>query len=118
MKKSGLIKGSTIGVNVYSLNGYIAQLCIRCIESETQDVLDYIYRLKIEKANILCWECAGHYNVLTWMHLKDPIKLHMVKYMVQQHPSVIEVNASIFTEFTKYYNIKICGQELGKREHG
>jgi hypothetical protein len=87
--------------------------CIRSIESETQEVLDYIYGLKLEKANILCWEVIGHYNILTWIHLREPIKLHAIKYMVQQHPSVIEVNASILTEFTRVYNIKLGESQFG-----
>jgi DNA-binding Lrp family transcriptional regulator len=100
MKKAGLIKGSTVKVNVYNLKGYIAQLCIRSVESETQAVINYIYSLKMENANILCWECAGHYNILSWLYLKEPIKLHAIKYLVQQHPSIIEVNTSIFTEYS------------------
>jgi Lrp/AsnC family transcriptional regulator, regulator for asnA, asnC and gidA len=116
MKESGLINGTTVEVDVYKLDGYIAQLCIRSIESKTQEVLDYIYRLRLEKANILCWECAGHYNILTWIYLKEPIKLHIIKHMVQQHSSVIEVNASIFTEFTKLYNLKLGEHQLGVRD--
>ncbi len=116
MKKAGLIKGSTVDVDEYKLKGYIAQLCIRSVESETKKVLDYIYGLKLEKASILCWECAGHYNILSWIRLREPIKLHKIKYMIQQHPSIIEVNASIFTEFTKLYNINL--DNLGSHRNG
>lgn len=108
MKMSGLIIGTTARLNWYALGGYITQLCVRTIESDTDSVIKYINSLKVEKATIFCWEVIGHYNILAWLFLKDPMKIHIAKQMVQQHPSVLEANVMIFKDFKNHTkNIKL-----------
>jgi len=104
MKKTGLVRGSMINVNFHKLGGIITQMGIKTINSQTKQVVDYIYKLKLTNALIYCWECTGHYNILCWIFLKDPIELHAVKYMIQNHPAVVEVNASIITEMSEHYD--------------
>jgi Lrp/AsnC family transcriptional regulator for asnA, asnC and gidA len=104
MKKLGLIRGSMINVNFHKLGGIITQMGIKTINSQTKQVVDYIYKLKLTNALIYCWDCIGHYNILCWIFLKDPIELHAVKYMIQKHPAVVEVNASKITEMFTHYD--------------
>lgn len=103
MEKAGLIKGSMITLNLYKIGSYITQMGIKTINSQTKKVVDYIHKLKLQNAEIYCWESMGHYNIFCWIFIKDPIKLHMIKHMIQQHPAVIEVNASILTEINFHY---------------
>ncbi len=104
MKKTGLVKGSTVNVNFYKLGGVITQMGIKTVNSLARQVVDYIYGLKLTNALIYCWESVGHYNIFCWIFLKNPLDLNAVKYMIQKHPAVIEVNASIINEMSSHYD--------------
>jgi DNA-binding Lrp family transcriptional regulator len=107
MKRSGLIRGSTVIVDWFKLGAHITQLCVRTIESETENVVEYINGLEVENGLVSCWEVFGHYNILAWIWLMDPLKLHLLKQMVQRHPGVIEVNISIFSNLTHLYESNV-----------
>lgn len=103
MEKAGLIKGSMIIPNFNKMGSYITQMGIKTIIPQTRKVVDYIRELKLDNAAIYCWESMGHYNIFCWIFIKDPMKLHTIKQIIQQHPAVIEVNASIITELSWHY---------------
>ncbi len=114
MKKSGLIRGSTAKVDFYKLGAQITQLCIRTIASETDSVIDYVNGLEVENGKISCWEVIGHYNILAWIWLLDPLKLHILKQIVQKHPGVVEANICIFSDFTSYEReVELRLQDMG-----
>jgi Lrp/AsnC family leucine-responsive transcriptional regulator len=99
LKRYGIITGFAAAPTINAFGKYITQLCIRTKESDTKRVIDFIYGLKLENARIRCWECIGHYNILSWIHLQETIDLHAITYVVRQNPSVIEVRAVVLTEF-------------------
>ncbi len=104
MEEAGLIKGSMIIPNFNKTGTYITQMGIKTINPQTRQVVEYIRELKLPNAAIYCWEGMGHYNIFCWIFIKDPIKMHTIKHMIQQHPAVIEVNASLITELNWHYN--------------
>jgi Lrp/AsnC family transcriptional regulator, regulator for asnA, asnC and gidA len=104
MKKVGLIKGSVVHMDFIKSGGYIAQMAIKTVASETKNVAKYLYELKLRNAVVYCWECMGHYNVFAWIYLKDVLSVYTIKRMIMQNPAVIEVNASIITELNRHYD--------------
>jgi DNA-binding Lrp family transcriptional regulator len=97
MRRYGLIKGSTVTIDIYELGAQVTQFCIRTVESETDEVIKHINEIRIGDRAIGCWKVLGHYNILAWLIIKDPVKLQAAKQIVRQHPGVIEVNVSILT---------------------
>ncbi len=114
MEKAGLIKGFTLPTNFSGLGGYIAQMGIKTVNSETNNVIEYLYRLKLRNASIYCWKCIGTYNIFVWFFLKDLLSIHTIRHILMQNPAVTETNISILTEYTDYTDKIDVGDILKK----
>jgi len=96
MKKSGVIKGSTLILN-NSVVGtmFAASIGVKAIESDLEEVNNYINGLKIENARIQSWITFGRYNISTAIFSKNLLEVHKIKQLIKQHPSVLQVAISI-----------------------
>jgi len=100
MKKAGLIKGSTLVFNFNKLRTvYLASIGIRALDSEIDDVVNYIKGLKIEKALINAWTGVGRYNINSLMVFGDIVELHKIKQVIRQHPAVSDIGISLTKDF-------------------
>jgi len=98
MKKSGLIKGTTLILDQSKLGIlYHAGFQIIVVESQADVVAKYIENLKVENASIITWVVFGHYNVGVFVLLKDLNEVFKIKEMIRRHPAVINVEM-VFTK--------------------
>ncbi|MCW4019104.1 MAG: Lrp/AsnC family transcriptional regulator [Candidatus Bathyarchaeota archaeon] len=96
MKKAGVIKGSTLIVNTTKMGKtFTASIGIKTIESELDEVNNYVKGLKIEKARIFSWTTFGRYNISMAIFSKDLLEVHKIKQLIKQHPAVLEVSISL-----------------------
>ena len=96
MKKSGVIKGSTLILNISVIGTmFAASIGVKAIESDLEEVNDYIKGLKIKDARIQSWITFGRYNISTAIFSKSLLEVHKIKQLIKQHPSVLEVAISV-----------------------
>lgn len=104
MKKAGLIKGSTLILDRTKMaTTCTASIGIRALDSELEEVISYINKLKIEEASFFSWITFGRYNIAYAIFSKNLIELHRIKQLIQCHPAVIEVGISIVNTFDFNY---------------
>jgi len=96
MKKSGLIKGSTLVLKMDTLGTmFTASIGIKALESELEGVNNFIKGLKIQESIIFSWTTFGRYNIATAIFSKNLLEVHKIKQLIKQHPSVQEVSISL-----------------------
>ena len=96
MKKSGLIKGSTLLLNTDAIGTmFSASIGIKAIESDLEEVNNYIKGLKITEARVFSWITIGRYNIATAVFSKNLLEVHKIRQLIKQHPSVLEVSISL-----------------------
>jgi Lrp/AsnC family transcriptional regulator for asnA, asnC and gidA len=97
MRKTGVIKGSTLILNMAKISkGFaIASIGVEAIESDLKEVHNYILGLKIKEVQIISWITFGRYNIATAIFSKNLLEVHRVKQLIQMHPSVLDVSISL-----------------------
>jgi len=96
MKKSGIIKGSTLLLNMTEIGTmFAASIGIKAIESDIEEVNNYIKGLKITEARVFSWITIGRYNIATAVFSKNLLEVHKIRQLIKQHPSVLEVSISL-----------------------
>ena len=96
LKKSGVIAGTTLILNMVKTGPiYNASIGIEAVESNLEDVNNYIKGLKIEGANIFSWITFGRYNIAMAVFSKNLLEVHQLKQLIKQHPSVLEVSINL-----------------------
>ena len=103
MKKSGVIKGSTLILSMTAIGTkFAASIGIKAIESELEEVKEYIEGLKIDDARILSWITFGRYNISMAVFSKNLLEVYKIKQLIRQHPSVLEVSIGITNTMREY----------------
>jgi len=97
MRKTGAIKGSTLILNVAKISKGLtnASVGVEALESDLEEVNDYIKSLKIKEAQIFSWITFGRYNIAAAIFSKNLLEVHRVKQLIQKHPSVLGVSISL-----------------------
>jgi DNA-binding Lrp family transcriptional regulator len=100
MKKDGLIIGSTIMLDMEKIGQvFFASIGIRALESEIQQVINYIRGLKLGEASLYTWITFGRFNIAAVINSTNLLEVHRIKQLIKEHPSVIEVSISLARNF-------------------
>jgi Lrp/AsnC family transcriptional regulator, regulator for asnA, asnC and gidA len=99
MRKTGVIKGSTLIMNMAKIGKEFttASIGVEAIESDLEEVNNYIKGLKINEVQIFSWITSGRYNIAAAIFSKNLLEVHRVKQLIQKHPSVLDVSISLAT---------------------
>lgn len=103
MRKSGLIKGSTLILNLNTLGTIVvASIGVKAVESDLEEVKNYIKGFDLKDAQVFSWTTFGRYNISTAMFSKNLLEVHKVRQLIKQHPSVLEVSISLTNASREY----------------
>ncbi len=96
MKTTGVIKGTTLILDLAKMGtAFSTSIGIEVIESDLEEVNNYVRGLKIEEAQIFSWITFGRYNIATAIFSKNLLQAHKIMQLIKQHPSVIAVSISL-----------------------
>lgn len=96
MKKTGLIKGSTLILNMAKEGSlFNASIGIEATESKLEEVNNYIKGLNINNAQIFSWITFGRYNISVAIFSQNLLEVHKIRQLIKQHPSVLNVSISL-----------------------
>jgi len=97
LKKSGIVLGSTVIVNVKNLGyeGYLS-LYVNAKFDEVEQFLEYVNKLP----GVMTYHVTlnENYNVHVLLPVKSMQEIERRKEQIKNHPSVIDVKANIWTE--------------------
>jgi Lrp/AsnC family transcriptional regulator for asnA, asnC and gidA len=103
MKEAGLIKGTTIILNLPRINirmRYTANICINASEGDLEKVVESIKSIRVDTLNTTCWTTFGRYNITVGIGSTNLFDVHKLRNLIMQHPSVksasININQSYF----------------------
>jgi len=103
MRDSGLIKGSTLILNMNTLGtAVVASIGVKALESDLEEVKNHIGGLELKEAHIFSWTTFGRYNIAVAIFSKNLLEVHKIKQLIKQHPSVIEVSISLGNASREY----------------
>jgi len=96
MKRSGVVRGTTILVNPKSF-GYdcVANFGIRVDYPHVEEVIDFVKKIP---EVVFCSPAMGRHNIFALAVLKNVGRLGQVKESIKGHPMVGEVAASIWVD--------------------
>ena len=97
LKKSGIIKSSTVIVNAKKL-GYQGHLSlyVNVKFNEEKKFMDYVR--KIRGATTYHVELNENYNVHVLMPIKNMDEIEVRKQQIKDHPTVISMKANLWTQ--------------------
>ncbi len=96
MKKTGVIKGSTLLLDIEKLGiAFNASIGIEAVDSELEEVKAYVNGLKIDEAEIFSWITFGRFNIAVAIFSKNLLQAHRIMQLIKQHPSVLKVSISL-----------------------
>jgi len=99
MKKAGLIVRATITLNKAKMvKRRAVGIGIEAMESDLEEVLNFIYSLKIEEGHIICWKTFGRYNLTAVISAKNLLDVHRIRHLIIQHPSVRKASMNIVSD--------------------
>lgn len=104
MRKAGLIKGSTLILDMDKLGiTCSASIGITAVASRIEEVIDYINGLKIKDGVVISWITFGRYNIASVTISKSLIEVHKLKQLIRQHPAVIEASINLNKDYYGNY---------------
>ncbi len=96
MRKNGVIKGSTLILDIAKMGeAFSSSIGIEAVDSELEEVNNYVKGLKIENTQIFSWITIGRYNISTGIFSKNLLQAHRMLQLIKQHPSVLKVSISL-----------------------
>ena len=104
MRKAGLIKGSTLILDMDKVGiTCSASIGITALASKIEEVIDHINGLKLKDAVVITWITFGRYNISAVIFSKSLIEVHKIKQLIQQHPAVIEASINLNKNYYENY---------------
>ena len=124
MKYAGVIKGTTIIIDLTKMNKYLIEIEVETSNENTDKVIEIIKKLTVEnsqdhalnrakhdqkkKPTMQIFKTAGHYTIIATFITTDSMLMHRIKSQIKGIPSVIYVNASVVTEhFMGHENLSL-----------
>lgn len=105
MKKTGLIAGSTLVIDLSRIGiNFAASIGIVAHESEVEEVKKYLEGLRIENGWINVWTAFGRYNLAMAVFLRNSREIFKITQMIKLHSAVESVEVSLGNEVS--YNIQ------------
>jgi len=100
MKKTGLIRGSTLIIDPFKIGiMHVASIGIEARENEVEEVKRYVEGLKVKNVVIDAWITFGRYNISLAVLLKNGDDVFRIKHMLKDHPAVVNVDVSLTKDF-------------------
>jgi Lrp/AsnC family transcriptional regulator, regulator for asnA, asnC and gidA len=99
MKKAGLIKATVILLDLTRISilmRYTASIGINALETDLEEVAEYIKRLRIDNVSIhRVWITFGRYNIMVGVGSTHLLDIHNIRNLIMQHPSVKTASINI-----------------------
>jgi DNA-binding Lrp family transcriptional regulator len=119
MKKEGLILSTTLVLDPEKFGiKYHASVGVRALETNLEEVRQFLNTLTTKNSKILSWPTFGRYNITALILSKELLEAHKIRQSIKEHPFVMEVSISTnigwYTRVTNNFELLELEKDLRK----